>query len=333
MSCQESQPTFLQAAYGALFSGHRYAHAPPKVPVPEAAEQLTALVEGSMLKRTASAKSAVWTDFLDWAAQERVPQSADSATIYIMARRKADGSELANSTLARYASDLATTGERTQQGWDPTSLRQIARLLRQQAEMPNQAKPISAQAVYAFAAAPHTSRLERTAVLMLWKGCMRISDLLHLQVRDVVSHSDSRLLLDLWRAKSSSKIGRSFSDTRFALLGGEMLHHVLSFVRERLVLPPETALIPICGRTLLDRLKSQPGCSEVSGHSFRVGALQRLLALAGRGVGLTHNSLRLAARHADRSKQQLPRVTIQYLRNARVELGEFLTADVRADCL
>lgn len=316
-----------------MYSGSTYRTPPPTRSLPEAETRLFDLVGKSVGQKTIEARAKLWEDFGRWSASQSLQPTSDAAVLYLCARKRQGGGELAASTLSRYASDISAVGALTTPNWDTEPLSQIARLFRHIAEVPKQAAPISHDAVYTYSRARTTGRMNAVAALMLWKGAMRCADLTGLQVQDVVLVEDRRVILDLWRAKNAQPgIGRTFSDTRFALLAGEAIERIASYVREQLRRPSREALIPFSPTVLLKELREAPGCAEISQHSFRVGALQRLLSLAGKGVLITPLNLRLAARHAAK-EQILPEVLMRYLRGARTELAEYLTAEVRADLL
>lgn len=338
-SCLAIHPTSqtpLQLAFSQIYTQKRYKNEPPKYPVQVAQERIVALAQQSVVPGTANNRSVLYTDFLAWAENEKLPLTGASGTMYVMARRRVKGEEdLKHGTLARYASDLNQVGQSTLQDWDSVPLAQLARLLRQQAEVPSQAVPVPQEVVYSYARDPAVPRILKVAALLLWKTAMRTGDLLLLRCQDVVllEAEEGRVLLDLWRSKTRTAAGRTASDTRFAVAAGETMSLLTAYISERLVLGPDARLVPFSSETLLASMRNHPGCpQDLSGHSFRVGALQRLLKLAGRGIAVSPLCLRMTARHSSRDPV-LPPVTMMYLRASRVELAEYLLACVRADVL
>lgn len=291
--------------------------------------RLSSLVQGSLVVRTASARASLWADFAAWATRTKRVLSADSAVLYVMSRdRLAGPADLKRSTLAKYAGDLQAVGRSSCAAWDEVPLAELARLLRRASEDPTQAQPADRDAIHSFVLRSPSSLFAAVA-LTAWKGAMRIGDVRLLRVRDVVRVTEDEVLLDLWRAKSSGATGRMASDTRFAILAGESVSVVASYIRSRLVRPPDDALFPFDPTLFMAAIREMPDCAGLTQHSFRVGALARMLSLAARGVAISAEGIRIGARHSAKN-MILPKTTLHYLRKQRVGLAEFLTAEVRA---
>lgn len=237
-----------------------------------------------------------------------------------------------SSTLRGYAGSLNAVGRSLSLSWDPQPLQDLAALVKGlPCEPANQAVPATKSQIWeAFHFLKGQGEFQAAYILLFcWKGAARLGDILCLRGSDVYPLPDQpegpSLLVD-WR-RTKGRTADPHTDTRFAMLGGAGIEELCSFLNARGAFRRSNRNWPVFSlspRTVISALRSCPGCSALSGHSMKRGALQFLLSVAFRGVSVTPDDLRRFARHRG-PVELLPGVTLRYLADARIVLAEFLS--------
>lgn len=288
----------------------------------EAEERMVDLIANQHQQRTIQKRVNIWSRLSNWCRTNNLEMNESTALLFFTALK------VKPQTAAGYISDLRAVIESAGIGWDCHELLQLQQLLSKNAEDPEQAEPADRDTIYSRAPAllaPGNRKNMRTfaaTLLLMWKGRLRHADAMLLRHEDIILTEDV-IILDLERSKPRTRTQKKTnSDTRFALIAGEMTQSLRAWLEEPAQKAQSAPFATLPESTFVKLLKEQMN-SEWTLHSPRVGALDHLLLLTARGVSLAPTDLRIAARH--KAKEPiLPPVTLGYLRKCRVSLAAYL---------
>lgn len=291
--------------------------------VTEAVNALGDLMQNSLADRTITGRSNLWKRFVRFLSLTDLEGTGDDGVLFIMSIPG-----IVPATRVNYLSGLLAVARATAaRGWDEMQIKIVMKALRNQVKLstPKQAVPASQEVTHkVFDQLIQVSPTTAMLVLAMWLGAARFADLDGLPWSGVVLLQEERVILDF----AQSKTKPVFSPTRFGLLNGARIRVLSAWMMERKRLAhSEEDLIfgKVTPESLLRKVRAVEGAETWTLHSFRRGALQRILNLGTRGYQVSPESLARTARHRMTGGNDLPEVTIRYLADQRVGLSVMLT--------
>lgn len=281
-----------------------------------AMERFEAMIRERWKPQTIENRRNTWSRMALWCSTEGLNPSGESAALWLCVL------EIAAGTRKSYASQLQAVGQELLENWDPQPLQVVSRSAGP--SWPEaQATPVTLEQVetlfHLFLGSGLT--LHAATLTCLWKGILRHADLATITKEMIVSTNPEETILD---GASTKRLPKD-SDVRFIILrGGVMIRFLNSFLTQN-PLPPSGPVIPLTGTQFIKEVKKH--FPLLSLHSFRRGALQRLLALSVRGYSISSETLRRAARHKS-PNPTLPPNTARYLAECRLEMALHLDPQV-----
>ena len=264
----------------------------------EAYGELCDLVRVMWAKTTSAQRQGLWCRMVRWLQHNRLPLSADTAVLFVMATRV--------STQAKLTYVKGFQGTIGHMGVPCDSLRSAASVLRAAggAVPSRQASPIAMQLLVDWGRRQSVD--VHLAVLLAWKTASRWGEVVHLSHDQFLVCERDEVVID-WHQTPKGRRRNPFTTSKWTVIRGDLVAEIAGLVRR---LRPFTRLCSVDTQALVRRWSKDASMHQYTGHSIKRGALTHLFQAMAQGVVVPEHLVARLAKH--KSSQGLPEMTVRY---------------------